>query len=149
MTLFPFRSVTWTPWRISKTPDKYGHYMETTCRSHIPIAYSRWLTSRSRSHLRFKCHMTVCILLGICSWLQCSCFYLGDPFLLAYFFIELLPKYVTINSIFCNFFIIGSMEKPRPLFCGTTWMVPPIFWCFLTFLYLVRIFGVGTYIFFV
>jgi hypothetical protein len=46
-------------------------------------------------------------------------FLFGSSFFVWLLFIELLLSYVTIYSIFCNFFIIGSTDKPRPLFCGT------------------------------
>jgi hypothetical protein len=145
MTLFPFRSVILNPLKDFK--DTWH-----ICSQHwvdVQIQYSGWLTSRSKSHLGFKCHMTVCILLGICSWLQCSCFYLGDPFLFAYLFIELLPLYVTINSIFLNFFIIGSTENPEHFSVVQHEWYLKFYGAFLSFLYLVRIFWVGTYIFFI
>ena len=54
--------------------------------------------------------------------------------------LELLPFVVTINSLYCNFFITSRREKSRPLFCSTICMFHPIMKCLLTYLYLVRIF---------
>ena len=54
--------------------------------------------------------------------------------------LELLPFVVTINSLYCNFFITSRREKSRPLFCSTICMFHPILRCLLTCLYLVRTF---------
>ncbi len=39
---------------------------------------------------------------------------------------ELLPFVVTINSLYCNFFITGHREKSIALFCSTICMLHPI-----------------------
>ena len=49
-------SVFWTTWRILKLVTTNVHYIETMCRGHVSF---NQLGSRSRSHLKAKCHMTI------------------------------------------------------------------------------------------